>query len=309
MKYFDLHCDALTCSGVASVTKESLSSGGCALQCFAAFLSKERDRLENFLALADRFDALCNQNGFLPVKSLSDLLCGSNKIKAMLTFEGGGVLEGDLKNLEILFSRGVRLMTLTWNYQSELGYPAFLNYDAWRAGKREGEMCERARGLTNFGKEAVEAMCALGIGADVSHGSLKLLRDVAEICKARRKPFFATHSNAAAVFPCPRNLDDGGIRLIAESGGVVGLCFCADFLSNKNTISAQKQALIMHARNIINVGGEDCLAIGSDFDGIEPNPFIPSPAFVPRLLENFNGRVAEKIAYRNALRAFSLLLS
>ena len=313
MNYFDLHCDALTCSGVACVTKAALLRGGCALQCFAAFISQKTGRFQKAVSLAEKFDKLCLENGYLPVRSAQDLSENSGKIKAMLTVEGGGAIEGDLEKLEILHARGVRLMTLTWNDPNELGFPCFSDYDAWARGERGEASFERERGLTHFGREAVERMCALNIGVDVSHGSGKLVKDAAEICKANGKPVFATHSNANAVYPCPRNLGDEEIRLIADSGGVVGLCCCAEFLSDDKTKNSQKEAFYAHARHIIDVGGEDCLALGTDFDGIKPNPYIQSPIDMPLLLgdfqEKFSARIAEKIAYKNSLRAFSLLFS
>ena len=55
-------------------------------------------------------------------------------------------------------------------------------------------------------------------------------------------------------------------------------------------------------------GGEDALALGSDFDGIPENPYLRTPADVPDFLEELEGafgcRIAEKIAYGNFLRVF-----
>ena len=144
---------------------------------------------------------------------------------------------------------------------------------------------------------------------DVSHGSDRLVEDAAEICREKGFPLVASHSGANGVFDCARNLNDEGLRLIAESGGVVGLCFCADFISSDGSEEGQARALLNHAERIINAGGEDCLAIGSDFDGIPENPYIKNPSAVPRFLlrfeERFGTRRTEKFAYKNFLRVFS----
>ena len=141
---------------------------------------------------------------------------------------------------------------------------------------------------------------------DVSHGSDALVRDVKEVL--HDTPFVASHSDAASVFDCPRNLRDEEIRTIAESGGVIGLNFCADFLSEDKSKEGQRAAALAHAKAILNAGGEDVLALGSDFDGIPENAFLRSPADVPQLLADFEkafgARVTEKIAKDNFLRVF-----
>ncbi len=310
MRYFDLHCDALSVRGAACVTKESLTRGGCALQCFAAFVPEGEDRFARALSLLDGFDVLCKENGYLPVRTAADLDGLDGRIGALLTVEGGGAIEGDLRKLDVLYRRGVRLMTLTWNDPNEIGFPNFSR----RAGTEDGRrLRERERGLTPFGREVLERMTELGMAADVSHGSDRLVWDVFEICRARGKPFLASHSNAAAVYPHARNLEDDEIRLIAESGGVVGLCFCMDFLSSDRTKEGQRAALFAHAEQILKVGGEDTLCLGSDFDGIEPNICLQDPSAMPLFLEElsrrFSAKTAEKIAYSNARRFFKEILN
>lgn len=105
-----------------------------------------------------------------------------------------------------------------------------------------------------------------------------------------------------------RNLTDEQLKAVADCGGVIGLNFCMDFLSDDKNAEGQRRALLAHARHILTVAGEDALALGSDFDGIPPNSFMPVPSHMPALLElfadEFGGRVAEKIAAGNFLRVF-----
>ncbi len=296
MKYIDLHSDALTKrEGVFQVTKDLLRAGGCFLQCFAAFIEEEDRRFERALALCRRFDAMCEKEGLRPVRRFSDIKEGS--INALLTVEEGGAAEGSIEKLERLFSCGVRMMTLTWNSPNEIGFPHTSPSDMG--------------GLTSFGRACVERMCALKMLPDVSHGNCRLLFDTAKICRAKGFPLVASHSNARAVYFHTRNLTDEGIRTIANCGGVVGLNFYQNFLSADGSEGGQRAALIAHAGHILRVGGEDVLALGSDFDGAPPNPYLPNAAHVPKLLfdleKTFGGRIAEKIAYRNALRVFESL--
>ena len=304
-----MHGDALTVEGAASVRGDTLRAGDCHLQFFAAFLREKEGRFAHALALCEKFDKLCRDENFNPVRKASDIRDGV--VNALLTVEEGGAIEGSLNKLETLYERGVRLMTLIWNYPNEIGYPSFPDYEGLSGGNSSPYMREKERGLTCFGRETVERMVELGMIVDVSHGSDKLVSDVYEICR-RKGTFVASHSGAAAVCPWARNLEDGQIRMIADCGGVIGLDFCADFLSENISAEGQKEALLVHARHIMNVGGEDVLALGSDFDGIPENAYMKSPAHVPLLLKefekNFGGRIAEKIARKNALRVLKEVL-
>ena len=275
------------------------------MQCFAAFLFRPDGSLyRRALSLFDKFDGWCRDFGLNHVKRASDLK--ENTVNAVLTVEEGGAIDGDLNKLDEFYARGVRMMTLTWNYPNEIGFPCFPFYDSFFTDPSPDFTArEETRGLTAFGREAVEEMNALGMIVDVSHGSDKLVKDVAELS---RVPFVASHSGARSVYDCARNLTDEGIRLIADSGGAVGLDFCADFLSDDKSAEGQFAAIVTHARAIVAAGGEDVLAIGSDFDGIPENPAVKNPAHLPRLLEaladELTPRVAEKCARSNFLRVF-----
>ncbi len=303
MKYIDLHCDALTKEGVAAVSRESLSAGGCALQCFAAFIDPRRQEgFARAMELADAFDAMCAREHFSACSALS---AQTARTAAMLTVEGGEAIEGSLEKLGALFSRGVRMMTLTWNFPNALGFPC-----APQDPEKSTYGVGRFGGLTPFGRAAVEAMAALGMLVDVSHGSDRLVRDVAEVLHGRA-PFVASHSGARGAYAHPRNLTDGAVRAIAESGGVVGLCLVPGFLAEDRTAMGQRTAFIAHVSRLLKAGGEEVLALGSDFDGAPPNPYVSSPAEIPRLAEDlaeaFSPRVAEKLLFSNAARVLATL--
>ena len=306
MKYVDLHCDALTSEGVLQVTGEKLRAGGCLLQCFAAFIATREGRYSAALALCDRFDKLCGKEGYHAVRRASDLKEGA--VNAMLTVEEGGAIEGDLEKLKTLYSRGVRMMTLTWNYPNEIGYPNFPDYEGLKSGRVPFTARETERGLTPFGFETAECMQELGMLIDVSHGSDKLFYDVADLSRRSGIPFVASHSGADTVCPFSRNLSDGQIRTLADCGGVVGLDFCADFLSQDTSAEGQRRAILAHAQHILKIGGEDVLALGSDFDGIPENAYMKDASRMPDLLAEFErafgARIAEKIARKNVERVF-----
>jgi membrane dipeptidase len=148
---------------------------------------------------------------------------------------------------------GVRFATLLWRDESIIG-------GAWNTDV----------GLTPFGKEALDRFLALGIVPDVSHASIASFWDIATQCKASKKPFIATHSNAFAATRHKRNLLDEQIRAVAASGGVIGVNFNPPFLTCKSY--ATLDDVIAHVLHLTSVGGEGAIVLGTDLDGIDALP-------------------------------------
>ncbi len=217
----------------------------------------------------------------------------SGKISAFLTIENGEAAQGSLENIEKFYHMGVRLITLTWNDENCLGFP--------HSEKRE----QMRRGLKDFGKEAVAYMEALGMLVDVSHLSDGGFYDVADILK---KPFVASHSNCRALAPASRNLTDEMIKKLAERGGVAGINFAPAFLNRdpKDPVS-RIERMCDHAEHFIRIGGEECVGIGTDFDGISGQLEISDCTQMERFFaalrkRGISERVVEKIARRNVER-------
>lgn len=235
--------------------------------------------------------------------------CG--RMSAILTTEEGEIIRGDLSRLDALYDFGVRMMTITWNYDNSLGHPNrppqgvaedFRNFYRFQP--------ESGRGLTPFGKEAVARMEELGILPDVSHLSDDGFFDVADIV---RGPFVASHSNARALCGCARNLTDEMIRTIGEHGGVIGLNYCPSFVmeaDDEGKCFTSCEALLHHARHIMNVGGREVIALGSDFDGIpRKNLEMENASQVQKLADcalhnGFTSEETEGMFYKNVLRLY-----
>ncbi len=196
------------------------------------------------------------RNEFRLAVSCKEILANNRKgiLSGIATVEEGGVLNGRMERLEELYQWGVRLLTLTWNYENCLGYP--------NSRKRE-EMCQ---GLKPFGIEVVEQMNVLGMLVDVSHLSDGSFWDCMQSSSV---PIVASHSNARALCDHPRNLTDEMLRALSEKGGVAGLNFYPSFL-RKEAQKVTVADLARHASHMIRVAGEDVVAIGTDFDGFEP---------------------------------------
>lgn len=283
MKVADMHCDTihrLLCrmdDGETVNLRENtghidllrMKESHYLVQNFAMFVEMEegKDPWERILRLQALFEKEMAANADLiaQARSFSDIEKNekAGKMSAMLTVEEGGVCKGEMEKLEALYEMGVRMITLTWNFPNELGYPN-LNPE----NPDFLHVANTTQGLTEKGKEFVVRMEELGIIPDVSHLSDAGFWDVLAVTK---KPFVASHSNARALCPCVRNLTDEMIHKLAERGGLTGLNFCPDFLKEApegaenpgNIASAVRQV-----QYLTNLGGIEFVGLGSDFDGI-----------------------------------------
>ena len=306
--YMDAHCDTLTCCAdrqaslslnQGQVDVARLWQAGCALQTFAVWLDPVYyDRpLRQVLLYLEYFEEQRRESlGMLaPVLCREDLFQNlqAGKISALLTIEGGEVLEGELPLLHTLFRLGVRGMNLVWNHPNALGHPAVEPGD---------------EGLTAFGRDVVREMERLHMIPDVSHLNRAGFWDVAALCQG---PFMASHSNAQALCPHPRNLTDDQLLCLIDRQGFVGLNFCPSFLREEG--AAKVEDVLRHGERILRLGGENVLGLGSDFDGIETTPeglegTQALPGFWERLTREWGRELAEKVAYRNFLDFLSRTL-
>lgn len=217
----------------------------------------------------------------------------SGKIGALMSIEEGGVLGGDLDKLKQAYQDGVRLITLTWNYPNSLGEP---------------HCGEQHKKLTPKGIEFVEAMQDLGIIVDCSHlndAGTEQLGDILDV------PFIASHSNSREVTAHTRNLPDNLIKLIANKGGVIGLNFAQSFLGTSPV--SRIEDIVKHGLYLINKGGEDVVALGTDFDGIKPDTEIKDASEMYRLYDAFKEAglsvdQCEKLFWKNADRLLKEIL-
>ena len=171
------------------------------------------------------------------------------KTGVFLTIENGSAISGNLDNIDILYQKGIRMMGVVWNDDNELA---------------SGAMTLNDTGLTELGKKYVKKLEEKNIIIDVSHMSKKSFYDTLEVTS---RPVVASHSCVNTICQHRRNLDDDQIKQIAKRNGVIGICFCKPFLTNKE--NATINDVIQHIDYIVNLVGIDYIAIGSDFDGVE----------------------------------------
>ena len=217
----------------------------------------------------------------------------SEKFAPHLAVEGCALLENDLSRLDILKEYGVRMMTLVWKDECCMGGAHNTNI-----------------GLTDFGKKAVEKMCLLGIVPDISHASDKMAYETFEICSNYNTPVFASHSNLRSLRTHTRNMTDDMFKELMKTGGLAGLNFCCDFLEYTDERPAKITNIIAHLEHYLELGGENNVCIGSDFDGIDELPIgiegVQSHDVLRNELKklNYSDGLIEKIFYNNAKEFF-----
>ncbi|MDL2258518.1 dipeptidase [Eubacteriales bacterium OttesenSCG-928-K08] len=297
----DAHCDFLyrmvnygydikSVKDDQAISLPYMQKGNVALQVFAVWVDRalKTPYLQQCLEMIDAYYRMLDANADIMKPLTKGSRPEAGKILTVLTIEGGEAIEGSLAVLRVLRRLGVSAMTLTWNFNNEL---------ACAAMKRSG------KGLTSLGKEVVQEMDKLNMALDVSHLNDAGVEDALKIARA---PIFASHSNARNVFSTPRALPDEYIREIASRGGVVGVNFFPKQLCAGPEASIDD--IVRHILHVLNVGGEDCCALGSDFDGMTKYPIdIPNSGYMQDVLvalerEGLSKETIKKIAFENLHR-------
>ncbi len=304
MKLLDLHCDTASrmlyeeeklYKNNLSIDIEKLKKSNSLAQVFAFFIDigEASNPYLKFEKMYNNFIEEINKNDDIDILISKNQLEDESKMHAILSIEEGEVVRN--ASLKDIYNKGIRIITLTWNYKNAFGYP---NY----------EFLYKDKGLTNEGIELVEKMNELGMIIDVSHMSDAGFYDVLKYSKT---PFIASHSNSRFMHNHYRNATDDMIKKLSEKGGVIGINFYAKFLGDAKV--SRISDMIKHIEHIKNIGGIDVISIGTDYDGIDSEVEIKNISEMDKLeyaLEKhgFTYDEIEKIFYKNATRVFNTIL-
>ena len=253
-----------------------------------------RDDLAMAEAFLDRIDGwVAASGGRLAWWDPAEVLpTADDGIRCIAGVQGGQVLGGDLRRIERLRARGVRMLALAHVMDTPL------------AGSGSGRT---AGGLTGLGREAIAEMERVGVIVDLAHASVAAVREALPLLG---RPFAVSHTGFTALAgrrsrwrrysPATRNLPDDVVRDAAAAGGLVGLTLATDLIGG-TTMAAVVRAFV-HAVELV---GPEHVAIGSDFDGALRMPFDVTglPALTGALLDVGLSRAAvTAIMGGNALR-------
>lgn len=295
----DTHCDTLYMRALEKgktpcVTMEAMKRGGMSLQTctlFAGSKGMSDHPYDKAMAEYAAFEHLAAAEGWQKVSS--PLEAEEGKVKILLSIEGGEIFEGSVERVHEFHERGVRMAALTWNNENEIAYPA-------KGGTKNG--------IKPQGWEILGAMADLKMAADTSHLNEAGFWDLID---RHSQPPMASHSCAAKLRPHFRNLTDEQIRAMAKRGGWIGVNFYPNFLTD--TGRAGVEDIVRHIDHMCQLGAEKHVGFGSDFDGIEINPYdCQSPADIPKILDGlralgYSEEAVEDIAGRNFLAYYRRL--
>ena len=310
MDLFDGHCDTiLRCyleggglrRQAGHLDLERRRGKGRWAQFFATFGSPEdmpgrslwEVFLEEYALFRSEMDANADLVAFCRTGAEARAAFAAGKTAAFLSAEGAELLDCDPDKLRLAHRMGVRIVNITWNHPNALS----------------GTNAEEPdRGLSEQGRAFVKTMGELGMLVDVSHLSDPGFWDVMEVTD---RPVVATHSNARAIFPHPRNLTDAQFTAIINTNGVAGLNMYAGFLGDDPDFDT----VVSHLEHFLALGGENNVSMGGDWDGITRMPRGMSgiqdmeKLYEHLLRRNYSESLLEKVFYSNLMRVVNEVCS
>lgn len=292
MNLFDLHCDTpfRIFDEKLSFEDEKLQVSARRLHAFdrikQVFAIWSDKRLSDQEAYASFWDV---RRSFLDALDRSHLPEGFSYCFGV---EDARLLCGDIERLELLYGAGVRFLTLMWHGSTLIG-----------------GACDTDDPLMPFGHQVVRRCFEIGMIPDVSHASRRVIEEIAALASDADRPFVATHSDSFAVTPHRRNLTDYHFTLIKNSGGVVGISLAPRHLTSEKDYCGIAD-VIAHIEHFCSLGGEDCLCLGCDFDGIDASPIgLEAVDRLPKLANElsrlgYSDAMINKLFYGNAQNFF-----
>jgi membrane dipeptidase len=222
---------------------------------------------------------------------------------AFIGIQGGNALDGTIDGvptIDKIDASALLKVTLVHLSTSSLGQTS----SPLVVGDRQGK-------LTGRGVELVRALNRHRVFVDLAHINRQGFFDAVE-AHDHAQPLMVSHTGVTGVHPHWRNVDDEQLRVVADTGGVVGVIYQSSFLGDR-TLGGKAATVVDHLEHIVNVAGEDCASLGSDWDGaiITPRDMatcLELPRLVQIMLERkWPAARIQKTLGKNYLRALAAL--
>ena len=213
---------------------------------------------DEFLEKLNQWDKLFKDNSdiiFLG-KDYKDInkAKSENKTAIFFGFQNCSPIEDDIKLVEKVHEHGCRFMQLTYNNQSLLATGCYEKNDS---------------GVTNFGREVIKEMNRVGIVIDMSHSAENSTLDAIDISE---KPIAITHANPAFWHGAKRNKSEKLLKVLSESGGMLGLSLYPHHL--KNNSDCKLESFCEMVARTVDIMGIKNIGIGSDLCLNQPNNVV-----------------------------------
>ena len=297
----DSHCDTITYviennlslmnNNKSQISVEKLLSSNTKIQYMAVYIDshlKYPDCYDKAISCIYELKKYERENSSIKIiENQSDLeyvLETDNLVGFVIAVEGGHTIGNDLENIKTFKSLGVKAITVLYNNNNFLG---------------TGALEEKDKGLFDLGERAIKLIEEQNIIVDVSHCSIKTFYDILSIAN---RPVMASHSVSDSIHSNKRNLTNHQIKILSSNKGIIGVNYHNDFVGNKRDI----QSLVDHIENIVNIGGEFCIGLGSDFDGCNLISGLEDVTKVYKIGDamikrNYSMEIIERLFYKNQL--------
>jgi membrane dipeptidase len=170
----------------------------------------------------------------------------NGRIGLVPCIEGAAMIENELDRLDVLYGLGVRMCGVTYSESNQLGGGV----------KDPGD-----GGLTRFGLDAVRRMNRLGMAIDLSHtGDVTAM----QTCEVSTAPVFLSHSGARTLFSEGKLKEDGLLKAVAGSGGVIGIEASPHTTIGRRHTRHDLDAVMEHFEYCVDLMGIDHVGFGPD---------------------------------------------
>lgn len=224
---------------------EDMRKGGItAANCTVSVWEGFQATVNNICDMNNLIEA--NKDIVTQIRTTQDILDAKRdgKTGVLYGFQNANAFEDKIGYVETFKQLGVGIVQMAYNTQNLVGTGCY----------------ERDGGLSGFGQEIVAEMNRVGIMCDLSHVGAKTSE---EVILASKKPVCYSHCLPSGLKDHPRNKSDEELKFIADHGGFVGVTMFAPFL--KNGIDSTIEDYVEAIDYIVNICGEDCVGIGTDF--------------------------------------------
>lgn len=166
------------------------------------------------------------------------------KVGIILGWQNSSGYGDHLEAVRLFADLGVRIVQVAYNTANSVACGCYETNDG---------------GLTDFGRELIAEMNAVGVLIDLSHVGWKSTQDVVA---CSQKPVAISHCAPAGLKNHPRNKTDAQLKLVADAGGFVGVTMFPAFLARGPGSGVEDY--VEAIEYVINLIGEEQVGVGTD---------------------------------------------
>lgn len=238
------------CNWDRQIFKQLLAGGVSAVHATVAYHETARETLSRIGEWNRLFQAF--NDLICPVNSITDIRTAKTegRVAILLGAQNSSPIEDDIDLVALFRQLGLRVMQLTYNNQSLLASGCFELKDG---------------GVTRFGREVIREMNRVGMLIDLAHGGEVSTLDAAELSD---RPIVVSHANPRFYHDTPRNVSEGEMTAVAETGGLLGLSAYPRHLPNG--AQTPLRSFCDMAARAVDIMGVEHVGIGTDLCQNQP---------------------------------------